>query len=73
MGEAAVAPELAAAMAESRRYREHIEALAGEWERKAATIDAKPFGNGQMGAADIGRAHAYRDCAKRLRKALEAP
>lgn len=45
--------------------------LAAELEKLALSIEADPFPGIQMGAADIGRALAYRDSAKRIRKALE--
>lgn len=41
--------------------------LAKEFLIQAKAIEADPFGSGQLAAADIGRAIAYRDASKKLR------
>jgi len=46
-------------------------ALAAELHAKALSIEADPFPGVQLGAADIGRAMAYRDSAQRIRQLLD--
>lgn len=66
MARAVIYPEIPAAPALGGA----LSRLAGELHRKALSIEADPFPGAQLGPAELGRASAYRDSAKRIRGLL---